>query len=406
MIPCSWQLVVCGINHKSSALERREPLQVNREDMARANATLCDLPGVRESVFLSTCNRIECYMVVDRDRNAFDIVSEFYRQLRGLDISQLEPRFYSRKDKHAADHLFRVSAGLDSMVVGENEILGQVKDAYSSACNVKSAGKVMHRLFHQAFRIGKQVRSDTELGQGACSVSTAMIEILKPYLEAREKPTILFVGLNQMITMATARLKRRGYDRFIFVNRTLQRAVEFAKQHNATGHNLDELPALLADADIVITCTGSNDPIVTDDTIDGMAEAHSGKKLVIADMAVPRDVELKRKHPGVTCYDLETVKSHVENQQSIREDAVPDAEVIVDRKLEQFMYWFEHVRHEPIYNGLNEIFETIRREEMKRIVKEIPPESRDAIDRATRRLVERISQIKTRTEAAPQQTEK
>lgn len=406
MIPCTWQLVVCGVNHKSAPLEQREPLQVNREDMARANATLCDLAGVRESVFLSTCNRIEFYMVIDRDRRAFDIVADFYAKLRGIDVAGLESQFYARKDKHAADHLFRVSAGLDSMVVGENEILGQVKDAYSSACNVKSTGKVMHRLFHQAFRIGKQVRSDTELGHGACSISTAVIEMLKPRLEASGNPLILFVGLNQMITLAAARLKRRGYDRFMFANRTPQRAVEFAEQHHASGHGLDELPKLLADADIVISCTGSNDPIITDDSIGGVIEARPDKQLTIADMAVPRDVELKKEHPGVTCYDLETVKSHVENRQSMREDAVPDAEHIVDRKLEQFMYWFEHVRHEPIYNGLNEIFETIRLDEMKRVLKELPPDSRDAIDRATRRLVERIMHIKTRTDTSVEKAEK
>jgi len=406
MIPCTWQLVVCGINHKSAPLEQREPLQVNREGMAGANATLCDLPGVRESVFLSTCNRIEFQMVIDRDRKAFDIVTEFYTRLRGLDISHLESQFYTRKDKHAADHLFRVSAGLDSLVVGENEILGQVKDAYSSACNVKSAGKVMHRLFHQAFRIGKQVRSDTELGQGACSVSTAVIEMLKPHLETSRNPAVLFIGLNQMITLAAARLKRRGYDRFTFANRTKQRAVEFAEQHKASGHGLDKLPALLAGADIVISCTGSNDPVITDDTINGMVEAHPGKRLVIADMAVPRDVELSKEYHGIVYYDLEAVKSHVESRQSNREDAIPDAESIVERKLEQFMYWFAHVRHEPIYNGLNKIFETIRRDEMTRVIEELPPDSRDAVDRATRRLVERIMHIKTRTDASVEKAEK
>ncbi len=406
MIPCTWQLVVCGLNHKSSALEQREPLQVNREETARANATLCDLPGVRESVFLSTCNRIEFYMVIDRDSSAFAIAVEFYRQLRDLDVTTLQEQFYVHKDKHAADHLFHVTAGLDSMVVGENEILGQVKEAYSSACNVKSAGKVMHRLFHQAFRIGKQVRSDTELGLGACSISTSTIDMLKPHLEELEKPVILFVGLNQMITLAATRLKRRGYDRFRFANRTPERAVEFAEQHNATGHGLDELPGLLARADFVITCTGSGEPVITDDMIDTAVETTPGKKLVIADMAVPRDVDLKRRHPGVICYNLEGVKNHVENQQSRREEAVPDAEHIVDRKLDQFMYWFEHIRHEPIYNGLNEIFETIRREEMKRVVKNLPPDSRDAVERATRRLVERISQIKARTDASSRKAEK
>ncbi len=401
MISCTWQLAVCGINHKSASLDEREPLQLGREDMAHANATLCDLSGVRESVVVATCNRIEFYMVTDRDQKPLDIIATFYREFKNADISAMQSNFYVYNNREAADHLFRVSSSIDSMVVGENQILGQVKDAYSSACAVKSAGKVMHRLFHQAFRAGKQVRSDTELGQGACSVSTAAIEMLKPKLQAIDHPLILMIGLNQMITLAVSRLKRRGYDRFMFANRTEQLAVEFASEHNAEGYGLDELPALLSQADIVISCTGSPLPIITDDVIDEMLAHNPGKHLIIADLAVPRDVEIKEDHAGIDYYNLDDVKAHAENSQSSREDAIPDAEGLIERKLEQFMYWFDHVRHEPIYNGLTETFEQIRRDELKRVIENLSPESRDTIDRATRRIVERIMQIKFRAAAAP-----
>jgi glutamyl-tRNA reductase len=402
MISCTWQLIACGINHKSSSLKLREPLQLSREDMAHANATLCDLPGVRESVILATCNRVEFYLVIDRDHKPFDVVSTFYRELKNIDVSSLEPNFYTNKNREAAEHLFRVSSGIDSMVVGENQILGQIKEAYSSACAVKSAGKVMHRLFHQAFRVGKQVRSDTELGQGACSISTATIEMLKPKLDTIDSPLILMIGLNQMITLATSRLKRRGFDRFMFANRTRQAAVEFGSQHNAEGYGLDELPALLPRADVVITCTGSPQAIITDDHIGNMLVRNPGKQLIIADMAVPRDVEIKKDHAGIDYYDLDDVKKHAETNQSSREDAIPDAESLIERKLEQFMYWFDHVRHEPIYNGLTETFEQIRHDELKRVIENLPPESRDIIERATRRIVERIMQIKIRAAGSPE----
>jgi glutamyl-tRNA reductase len=278
----------------------------------------------------------------------------------------------------------------------------QIKEAYSSACAVKSAGKVMHRLFHQAFRVGKQVRSDTELGQGACSISTATIEMLKPKLDTIDSPLILMIGLNQMITLATSRLKRRGFDRFMFANRTRQAAVEFGSQHNAEGYGLDELPALLPRADVVITCTGSPQAIITDDHIGNMLVRNPGKQLIIADMAVPRDVEIKKDHAGIDYYDLDDVKKHAETNQSSREDAIPDAESLIERKLEQFMYWFDHVRHEPIYNGLTETFEQIRHDELKRVIENLPPESRDIIERATRRIVERIMQIKIRAAGSPE----
>ena len=405
MIACNWQLVVCGINHKTSSLEQREPLQLGRDDMARANALFCDLRGVKESVIVSTCNRIEFYMVADCDHKPFDIVAAFYHQFRCLDMANLESHFYMRHDKHAASHLFRVSAGIDSMVVGESQILGQIKEAYSSACAVKAAGKVLHGLFHQAFRIGKQVRSDTELGKGACSVSTATIEMLKAKLDDLSDPVILFIGINPMISLSADRLKRRGFNRFLFANRTAGKAVEFALRYNAAGYPLDRLPELLEKADVVISCTGSNLPIINDEIISPVAAARPGRKLVIADMAMPRDVELTRDYPGIEYYDLESVKRHVEGRQSRREDSIPEVETIIDRKLEQFMFWFDHVRHEPIYNGLGETFEKIRHQEMERVLEMLPEETRDAVDRATRRVVDRLLQINARTSATPETSE-
>jgi glutamyl-tRNA reductase len=220
-------------------------------------------------------------------------------------------------------------------------------------------------------------------------------------LETIDNPRFLMIGLNQMITLAVSRLKRRGYDRFLFANRTKQTAVDFASEHNAEGYGLDELPALLARADVVITCTASPHPIITDDTINDMVTRESGRHLVIADMAVPRDVEFKKEHPGIVCYNLDDVKAHAESSRSSREEAVPDAEGLIERKLEQFMYWFNHVRHEPIYNGLAKTFEQIRHDELKRVMENLPPESRHTVDRATRRIVERIMQIKIRAAASP-----
>lgn len=405
MIPCNWQLVLCGINHKTSTVEQREPLQVGREELARANAILGYMDGIKESLILSTCNRIEFYMIADRKLEPVDIVTSFYSQSRKLDISALKGNFYTCRDKDVADHLFRVAGGLDSMVLGEHEILGQTKEAYSSACAVKTAGKVLHGLFHQAFRIGKKVRSDTELGQGACSVSTATIEMIKSRIGSIENPVILFIGLNKMISLATARLKRRGYDRFMFANRTERKAVEFAALHNSRGYSLEKLPELLLEADIVISCTGADHAIVTDSMLGNLINNRPGKKLLIADMAIPRDVEIVNRYPGIECYDLEDVRRFVRSQQDQRELALPEAEEIIERRLDQFMYWFEHVRHEPLYNGLGATFEKIRRIEMEKLSESLPAEEHDVVDRATRRLVEKLLQVKVRTSSSFERSE-
>jgi len=405
MIPCNWQLIAAGVNHTTATLEQREPLQIGREELAGANSALGYAEGVRESLILSTCNRIEFYLVIDRHYKPFDIIADFYKELKNIDISSLKENFYIHKNKHAADHLFRVAAGIDSMVLGENEILTQTREAYSSACAVKTAGKILHGLFHQAFRIGKKVRTDTELGSGACSVSTATIETIKTRMKDLKDPVILMIGLNQMITLATSRLKRRGYGNFIFANRTESRAVEFAEMHKAEGYSLEKLPELLERADIVISCTGSNKAIFGDEMISELLSRKPGKKLVIADMAIPRDVELKKEYPGIEYYDLEDVKKSVKEQQNRREMAVPEAEKIIDRRLDQFIYWFDHVRHEPLYNGLGETFEQIRRQEINKLLGALPAETHDAVDRATRHLVDKLLQVKARVSSSPEKSE-
>jgi len=405
MLPCNWQLIVCGINHKTADLSQRESLQVGRDELAELNSAFGYLDGVKESLILSTCNRIEFYIVADRRCKAFDIVSAFYHEAKGLDISDLENCFYTCQDKEAVNHLFRVTAGIDSMVLGENEIVGQTREAYSSACAVKTAGKVLHGLFHQAFRIGKKVRSETELGKGACSVSTATIEMIRSKISRDSHPLILLIGMNKMITLATSRLKRRGYDRFLFANRTEQKAVEFAALHHAEGYGLDQLPRLMSQADIVISCTGAGTAVITEPMISDLISEQPDKKLLIADMAIPRDVELPEDYPGIEYYDLEDVKQFVKGQQDQRQLAIPDAEEIIGRRLDQFMYWFNHVRHEPLYNGLGDTFEKIRRQEICKLLESLPTDSHDLIDRATRHLVDRLLQIKARTTQSPEKTE-
>ncbi len=398
MLPCNWQLTACGINYKTSALEEREPLQIGAEEIPGANASLCNITGVLEGAILSTCNRVEFFFVCDRERDSFEIVEEFYRDLRNIDIAPLREKFYIYHDRDVADHLFRVTAGIDSMVIGENQIQSQVKEAYSSACKVKSAGKVLHGLLHQAFRVGKQVRADTELGRGACSVSSATVDMLKTRMNGLVEPTIVFVGINQMIFLAASRLHHRGKSHFIFANRTKQKAHDFAARFRGAGYSLGELPHLLIEADVLITCTSATNPIIDDRTLEERTAAKIEKRLIIADMAIPRDVALKNDYANVEVYDLEAVKKYVRESQQIREKAVPQAEQLINYRVEQFVYWFEHIRFEPGYNGLSDAFEQVRRQELSKILGTLPDEVRQTVDQATRRMVQKLTQIKFRSD--------
>jgi len=398
----NWYLAVCGINHKTSRLDEREPLQLAREDFARAHAEFSNRNQILESTIISTCNRVEFYFVAKREIDPFDVVAGFYNDFNGVDITNRRDNFYVKKNKHAVDHLFRVAAGIDSMILGENQILGQIKEAYSSACAVKAAGKIIHRLFHQAFRVGKIARTDTEMGKGACSVSSAAVEMLSSRLEKLKNPKIIFVGVNQMITLAANGLRRLDYHNFAFTNRTPEKAKELALRYNAEGYSLDHLPELINEADVVITCTGAADAIITDK----LFENRPDKKMTIVDIAIPRDTDINTdRYKSIDLFDLEDIKQFVRSQQAIREKAIPLVEQIIDRKLGEFIYWFDHVRYEPIYNGLHDAFENIRRDELKSVLEGLDPEQRAIVNQASKNLVNKLVQLKIRLSADKEKSE-
>lgn len=392
-----WRLVVCGINHKTSPIDRLGPLQIGHDRAAGAHVALSELDGIMEAVAVSTCNRVEFYLVARKALDPFVAVASFYRNFAGADIAAWRDNFYTKENIEAARHLLRVGAGIESMVLGEDQILGQIKAAYSSACAAKTAGKVIHRLFHQAFRTGKDVRTDTEMSKGNCSVSSAAVEMLKAKMPPQ--PTVLFVGVSPMISLAAAALSK--FDcKFLFANRTEEKTAELAKKYRAQGFSLAHLPSLLARADVTVTCTASPEPIITRPMIAELLELAPHKRLVFMDMSVTRDVEFRDEFaPGIEVYALDHIKKFVAEQRQRREAAIPQAEEIIERKLGEFVYWFEHVRHDPLYNGVAGTFEEIRRQEMAEVLKKLPPELREEVESATLRLVRRLLPKKIQSDA-------
>jgi len=401
-----WRLVVCGVDFRSASLQQREPLQIGRDELARAHATLAEMPDVREAIVVSTCNRVEFYLVHARQSDSLDTVAAFYQALRGHDIRPQIDSFYKFKGRHVAEHIFRVAAGIDSMVLGENQIMGQLKEAYGSACAVKTTGKMTHRLFHQAFRVGKLVRTDTEMGRGACSVSSAAMDLLKSRIAGIDKPQVLFVGINRMIQLAANNLGRRHRERFVFANRTLSKAEKLAAKYQAASCSLDELPMQLRQADVVITCTGSEHPIITQNMLETAVDSNGTRPLVIVDMAVPRDVEyVLGLDDRVEIHDLNHIEKFVASQQERRHAAIPQAEIIIERRLAEFVYWYDHVLNEPIYNGMSDAFEITRQEEMDQVLSEIPEEYRLAVQQASKRLTGRLMTLKVHSNETNRETE-
>lgn len=395
MASLNWHLVLCGISHKSSTLEDREMLQINKENLAATNVAFNKFPDVKESVILSTCNRVEFYFVAAKNHEPFDIIKDFYLKMNHVNISGLQGKFYIKRNGHAADHLFRVASGIDSMVLGENQIFGQLKEAYSSACSMHTSGKVIHRLFHQAFRVGKSVRTDTEMGKGSCSVSSAAIDLLKDRISGIDKPNFLFVGVNQMISLAASNIVKNDYGKIIFANRTEEKAETMAKKFGASGYGLDKLEDLMTEVDVVITCTGSPLPVISMEMLKKTSDILKNKKLTIVDLAIPRDVETgSESFNNIIILDIEDIHNHVKNQQAIRAGAIPQAEEIIQQKLNEFVYWFDQVKQEPIYNGLGDAFNSIYQQELGMIIDDLEPDLREKFEKAGKKMMKKLLTLK------------
>lgn len=385
-----WYLAVCGINYKTGSIEDREPLQITRERIPAALAIFAGIGEVREAAILSTCNRVEFYFVAIKGRTPFDIVREFYTHFNA-NICLPKEKFYSHSGQSAAEHLLRVASGMESMIFGENQILGQTKETYSAACAARTAGKIIHRLFHQAFRAGKSVRADTEMGRGACSMAGAAVGLLKTKLDENLKPSVLFIGANQMISLAASSLSKAEFGPFHFANRTLDRAHALAQKYAGTGHGLNDLQNLLAQVEVVITCTGAGEPILTENTVLESGIVSSGHKLIIVDLAMPRDTNFESgRFNEIEVYHQEHIHRFVGSQQSRRREATAEAEEIIRRKLEEFMYWFNQVRGEGLYDSATETIELFRKEEIDPVVENLSEESRRLVEQASRRLVDRL----------------
>ena len=393
----SWRLAVVGLNHKSASVKIRSRLQIGRDELARFEARLFAQAGVLESSLVATCNRVEFYLVCDKSVSPMQVVVQLYKDLREKDITDLIPRFYLYEEREAVAHLFRVAAGIDSMVLGENQILGQLKDAYSSACQLKTAGTVLQRAFHQAFRVGKQARTDTSLGKGACSVSSAAVAMLESRLDQFTEPEVLLVGAGKMISLAASRLRSLPLKSVRIVNRTRERADAVAAAFGCESHPWLALPTQLEQVDIVVSCTGATEPVIGEALLDHVSHSRNGRPLLLIDLAVPADIAwTANRYEYITRLSLDDIKIFADRNQMEREAEIPRVEQIVAQRLDEFMYWYSHVHREISVGTLEASLETVRQKELERVLAKLPLELQSELNDASRHLVEKLMQIHLR----------
>jgi glutamyl-tRNA reductase len=331
-------LLAFGINHSTAPVDIRERVAFAPEKTAEALRDLTGNTPVSEAVILSTCNRMELYCGLDSANT--DIVREWLGDFHNLPADSLTPYIYEHPDQMAVRHMLRVAAGLDSMILGEPQILGQMKDAYQKANEAGTIGKLMARLFQHTFSVAKQIRTDTAIGHSAVSVAFAAVTLAKQIFGKLDDKTTLLIGAGETIELAARHLTESGIGRLIIANRTLERAHALAGQFDAYAISLAEMPHHLAEADIIISSTGSQLPILGKGMVERALKERKHRPMFMVDIAVPRDIEPEVDQlDDVYLYTVDDLKEIIDENLKSRQQAARQAEEIIDTQVSHFMGW-------------------------------------------------------------------
>jgi glutamyl-tRNA reductase len=388
-------LILVGVSHRTAPVDLRERLDFQARGLEPALSALAGRGVAREAVVLSTCNRAELYAAADDVAAAREDLIQFISQFHGVDRGALAPHIYERADLEAARHLFRVAAGLDSLVVGEPQILGQVKDAHASASRAQTAGPVVNKLFHSSFGVGKRVRTETALGSGAVSVGFAAVALARKIFGDLKGRNVLVVGAGEMGKLTAIHMKSQGVQRITIVSRTMAHAARTADAiGGASAAPWEEMDAALGATDIVITATGAAAPILTKARVEAVMRPRRNRPLFIIDIAMPRDVEpAAGEIEQVFLYNIDDLHHTVNENLARRASEVERAERIVGEELEKFGGWLKSRGAIPTVVALRQHAEQLRRSELDRLafkVSALPPEARARVDEITRLIVEKL----------------
>ena len=391
-------LVLVGLNHKTAPVEVRECLAPPPEELDGRLAELLNLDGVREAVMLATCNRVEVLAAVD-DVSAEDDIAAWLAQGKPLDPALVEDSLYTHQGEEAVRHLFRVASSLDSLVVGEPQILGQIKEAYRAAAEGGASRTVLNRLLHKTFQVAKRVRTETNIGGAAVSVSYAAVELAKKIFDDLDGLKALLVGAGEMAELAAEHLLTNGVERVLVANRTLERAVELAErlgggESAGRAFSLNDLPEVLKQVDIVITSTGASEPVITYSLAKKALKRRRGKPVFFIDIAVPRDVEPRvGELDGCFVYDIDDLTQVVEANRESRLDEAAQAERIVAEEVVKFNRWLNSLDVVPTIADLTQKADDIRAAELARTLHHLDglnSEQEAALEYLTRAMVKKL----------------
>jgi glutamyl-tRNA reductase len=362
------QLFAFGINHQTAPLALREQVVISAENLVQALRDLVDRNPVKEAAIISTCNRTEIYCDTAEPRQALRWLADYHQ----LKTQHLDPYVYQLPREHAVKHAFRVASGLDSMVLGEPQILGQFKDAVRTAEEAGTLGLLLNKLFQRTFSVAKAVRSETDIGASTVSMASAAVRFAERIYPSISKQSALFIGAGEMIELTATHFGARHPKHMTFANRTVERAQHLAERFRGRAISLNDLPSQLAVHDIIVTCTASMLPIIGKGLIESALRARKHRPLLIVDLAVPRDVETEvGALDDVFLCTVDDLGRMAREGLDVRESAVAQAEAIIETQVGDFMQWLDNRELVPTIRALRDDAERARRREVERAVRNL-----------------------------------
>jgi len=385
-----------GINHRTAPLTVREQMAFHTEELRRALADLTHDAGVHEAAILSTCNRTELYFQADSPLSAVRWLADYRR----LPPHVVEPYLYTYPDREAVRHVFRVASGLDSMVLGEPQILGQMKEAVRIAREAGTLGTTLNKLFQSGFAVAKDVRSTTAIGVNIVSMAAAAVRLAERIFERIADQRVLFIGAGEMIELCMTHFVAKNTKQTVIANRTIDRGRALADRFGATAIRLEDVGERLAEFDIVVSCTASQLPIIGLGLVERAVKARRHRPMFMVDLAVPRDVEHEvGELDDVFLYTVDDLAQVVESGLESRQSAVVDAEAIIAERVESYLLWLQTRESVPVIRSLRDSAERTRRHEIEHALKRLAKGDDPAavLDQFSHRLTNKFLHSPTQT---------
>ncbi|MFV9511088.1 glutamyl-tRNA reductase [Tepidibacillus sp. LV47] len=366
-------VIVVGLNHRTTPVEIREKFTFQEEELPKALSQLKQMKSILEAVIVSTCNRTEIYAVVDQLHTGEHFIKRFLSEWFYLPKEEFIHYLYVKQDQEATDHLFKVVTGLDSMIVGETQILGQVREAFFIAQKYQGTGTIFNHLFKQAITFGKRVHTETGIGQNAVSVSYAAVELAKKIFERFEDKSVLIIGAGEMSELTAIHLHSHGVQNVMVVNRTLEKARDLASAFHGVAYTMEELPQALFRADIVISSTGADSFILSRTQVEEVMNKRSNRPLFMIDIAVPRDLDPTiQECENVYLFNIDDLQEIVDANIQERIRIAEEIKKKIEQEVEAFYQWVNTLGVIPLIAKLREKSLKIQEETMKSLEHKLP----------------------------------